>query len=446
MAKVTEFVPVVSRAGAKMGGYVQINQLVRFSVIAALSVASGATQAAGFALSEQNASGLGNGYAGQVAAAENASTLFFNPAGMTQLQGRQVSGTVNIIRPTTEFTDNGGSRAPSAALPLGNNGADAGGWNYLPNGFLSWQLSDRLWAGVGVTTPFGLKTTYDPNFIGRFQSQKAQLMTVDVNPGIAFRVNDWLSVGGGVSYQYARLGIDRSFSVVTAARAQTVSLHDGAVGWNIGAMLNAGKDTRIGLHYRSAINYDLTGGVTVVGVGNAGARAALSMPDSASLAVSHQLTEKWQWLGDFTWTHWGRIQNVPLVLTSALGTSAAGTVSDTLDLQFNNSYRVGAGANYHWTDNFMFKLGVAFDKTPVPDAARRSVILPDGDRTWLSFGGKHRLTKSGVLDVGYARLFLKDGDALRSKGVGLTAGLQGTVSGTYKSHVDIASIQYTHSF
>lgn len=420
--------------------------LVRLSVLAALAAATGNVSSAGFALIEQNASGLGNAYAGQAAAAENASTVYFNPAGMTLLQGRQVSGTINVIRPTTEFTDNGGSRSPAgAAMPAaGSNGADAGGWNYVPNGFVSWELTPRLWAGLGLTVPFGLKTNYDPTFVGRFQSQKSQLQTYDINPSFAFKFNDTFAVGGGISYQYARLGLDRSF-FAGSTRAQVVSLHDGAWGWNAGAMLNLGKDTRLGLTYRSTLNYDLAGGVTVSGIGTATAKASLSMPDSVSLALSHQLNDKWQLLADTTWTHWSRVQNVPLFLTSQLGASPAGTVSDTLDLQFKNSYRVGAGANFRWTDNFMFKLGVAYDKSPVPDAAHRAVFLPDSDRTWLSFGAKHQLTKAGVLDVGYARIFLKGDDTLRNKGVG-AAGAQGIVSGSYSSHVDIVSLQYTHSF
>jgi long-chain fatty acid transport protein len=423
-----------------------VGGVVHGAVFAALAGFAGTAASSGFALIEQNASGLGNAYAGQAAAAENASTIYFNPSGMTRLPGRQVSATINVIRPNTEFTDNGGSRAPAAGIALGNNGGDAGGWNYVPNGYVSWQLTERLWAGVGLSVPFGLKTSYDPNFIGRFQSQKSQFNALDLNPGVAFRLNEWLSLGGGISYQYGRLGLDRSFSVVTGARAQTVSLHDGAWGWNAGAMIDAGRNTRIGLSYRSSINYDMVGGITVAGVGTATGKASFSVPDSASIAVSHQFSEKWQLLADATWTHWSRMQNVPLFLTSALGASPAGAVSDVLDLQFKDSWRVGLGANYRWTDNFTFKLGVAHDRTPVPDAAHRTVFLPDSDRTWLSFGGKHQLTKSGVLDVGYARLFIKDADTLRNKGVGATAGLQGIASGQYKSHVDIFSLQYTHSF
>ena len=102
--------------------------------------------------------------------------------------------------------------------------------------------------------------------------------------------------------------------------------------------------------------------------------------------------------------------------------------------------------NYRWTDSFMLKLGVAYDQTPVPDATHRNVFLPDSDRTWLSLGGKYQLTKESTLDFGYAHLFLKNSDTLRNKGVGVAAGLQGIVSGSYKEHIDIFSVQYTYSF
>ena len=428
------------------------NKIMQLCVTAALAGWSAGALASGFALIEQNASGMGNAYAGQAAAAENASTIFFNPAGMTRLPGKQVSAGVSAIRPVAEFTNDGGSRSPSPALPVGNNGGDAGDWNYIPSGYFSWQLSPKFWAGVGLTVPFGLGTDYDPNFIGRFQSQKVKLVTYDLNPSVAYQINDVVSVGAGVSYQRAKLNIDRSFSLVAASVAQSISLDDSAWGWNLGAMFNLGPQTRAGLAYRSAMKYDLTGGVTLQNVGNATAKASLSLPDSASAAISHQLTNKWQLLGYLTWTRWSKIQNVPLVLTSALGASPAGTVGDTLDLQFKDAYRIGLGANFHWTDNFMLKLGVSYDKTPVPDALHRFAFLPDNNRTALAFGAKHQLSKAGTLDVGYTHLFLSDGGALRSKGTVppipalLGAGAQGIVSGSYAVHVNMVSVQYTHAF
>jgi len=423
------------------------HRIIQIYVAATMAGASAEAGASGFALIEQNASGMGNAYAGQAAAAENASTIFFNPAGMTRLPGKQISGAVSAIRPVAEFTDDGGSRSPSPFLPLGNNGGDAGDWNLIPSGYFSWQLTPKLWAGVGITVPFGLETDYDPNFVGRFQSQKVKLTTYDVNPSVAYQINDFVSVGGGISFQHLKVNLDRSFSAVLAPLAQSVSLDDSAWGWNLGAMFNLGPQTRLGLAYRSAIDYDLAGRVTLATVGSATAKASVSLPDSLSAAISHQLTDKWQLLGDLTWTHWSKIQNVPLVLTSGLGAAPAGTVSDTLDLQFRDAYRAGLGANFRWTDNLMLKLGVSYDRTPVPDAIHRPAFLPDNNRIAIAFGAKHQLSKAGTLDVGYTHLFLSDGGTLRNKDVpGVNAGEQGIVSGSYKVRANMVSVQYTHSF
>ncbi len=114
--------------------------------------------------------------------------------------------------------------------------------------------------------------------------------------------------------------------------------------------------------------------------------------------------------------------------------------------KFKDAYRFGLGANYRWTDNFMLKFGVSYDKAPVPDALHRFAFLPDNNRTALSFGAKHQLSKAGTLDVGYTHLFLSDGGAQRNGGVAVAAGQQGTVSGSYKVKVNMVSLQYTHAF
>lgn len=417
-----------------------------FAVAMAFAIAAGAAGASGFQLIEQNASGTGNAFAGQAAAAENASTIFFNPAGMTYLPGRQISGALHGIRPSAKFSNDGGSAAPSPLLPLGTNGGDAGDWNYVPNAYLSWQLSPNLWAGVGVTAPFGLKTDYDTTFIGRFQSQKTELKTYDINPSVAYRINDTVSIGAGVSYQHAKLTLDRSFSLVATAAAESVNIDDNAWGWNLGTMFNLGTGTRLGLSYRSAMNYHLSGNVGVAGLATTTASAAVRMPSTVSAALSHQLNDRWQLLGDVTWTRWSAIKNVPLILTSTSALGAAGTAADVLDLQFRNSYRVGVGANYRWNDNFTLKVGTAYDRTPVPDMLHRTVFLPDNSRIWLALGGKYQVSKTGTIDFGYAHLFINDAGIFRNKGTGLAAGRQGIVSGSYRERVDIVSIQYSHSF
>ena len=420
------------------------NRIMRVSVALALAGCAAGASAAGFQLMEQNASGLGNAYAGQAAAAENASTIFFNPAGMSLLPGAQITGSINLIRPSAKFTDSGASRSPigggTAAPAGGGNGSDAGGLNFVPDAYFSYQLSPSIWAGVGISAPFGLKTEYDSNFIGRFQSQKTQLKTYDINPSIAWKVNDAVSLGAGLSYQNANFKLDRSFSLVAAATPQTVDLSDRQWGWNLGAMFSPGSNTRIGLSYRSSIGYHLTGGVNVQGVAGfpTTASANVRLPATTSLALSQMLNDKWQILADATFTQWSSIKAIPLVL-------ASGAVGDTFNFQFRDSWRAGIGANYRWTPEFMLKLGVAYDQTPVTDQFR-TTSLPDNDRTWLSIGGKWAASKQSTVDFGYAHLFLSNSSINQLRGTALAGGQQGNVVGTYKNSVDILSVQYTYSF
>ncbi len=420
------------------------NRIIRAGVIAALSVWSTASGAAGFQLMEQNASGLGNAYSGQGAAAENASTIFFNPAGMTQLTGTQISGAFSLIRPSVQFSDSGGSAAPGGRPSPGGNGGDAGGWNYLPAAYLSWQISPRWWAGVGVTAPFGLKTQYDPLSFGRFQSQKTQLKTLDVNPSVAFKFNDAVSVGGGLSYQHANLSLDRSL-FVGVEQPVHVDVSDSNIGWNLGAMFNFGAATRLGLAYRSSIGYTFSGNLFTNGAVNAApaVTANARLPATSSISLSHAFNDKVQFLGDFTYTQWSSIKSIPLIAGTPSGLGAAGATLSNFNLQFKDSYRIGAGVNYRLNDVVMLKGGIAYDKSPVDDAFRLT-FLPDSDRIWLAFGAKWSVAKQTTVDVGYAHLFVKSSTINQQQGLGVGGG--GNVIGTYKNDVNILSVQGTYSF
>ena len=130
--------------------------IARVLPAALLALASGTASAAGFQLLEQNASGIGNAYAGSAAVAENASTIFYNPAGMTQLQAREVSAGLSLVRPSFKFSDQG-----SQTGTLTGNAQDAGDWAALPNAYLSWALNKDVYVGVGMGAPFGLVTEYN---------------------------------------------------------------------------------------------------------------------------------------------------------------------------------------------------------------------------------------------------------------------------------------------
>jgi long-chain fatty acid transport protein len=416
-------------------------RLVSLAVAAVMAVPPVGAQAAGFQLMEQNASGLGNAYAGQAAAAEDASTIFFNPAGMTRLPGKQAVGALNFIKPSAKFTDSGASAVPPVGVPTGGNGGDAGDLAVVPNAYLSWQFSPQIWFGLGISVPFGLKTEYDQDWIGRFQGQLAEVKTIDINPSIAYKINDTVSIGAGISYQKGDVKLKRStlLSPVGPEGRAHVDIDDDAFGFNLGVMFNLSPSTRVGLSYRSSMDYELTGTLNVTFLdgtpaGSNNVKLDVELPDTWSVALAHQLNPQWEILADATFTNWSKIKSLPLITTS-------GATVDTFEFQFKDTYRIGIGANYKWRNDFTWKFGVAYDKSPVEDQFR-TVTLPDNDRKWLAFGGKYRMSKQATLDFGYAHLFISDASINRN----LAAQGQGIVSGTYEGHVDILSAQFSYSF
>lgn len=397
----------------------------RFSRLAAglaLAGCAGLVHAAGFALVEQNASGLGNAYAGQAAAAADASTIFFNPAGMTLLPDGQLVLAGHLIRPQAEFS--GSSNIG------GGNGGDAGGLAVVPNAYYARRVAPDVHVGVGLTAPFGLKTEYDSTWAGRTQAIKSELKTVNLNPSIAWKVSEGVSLGAGVSFQY----IDATLTNSSAAGLATVKGDDQGWGYNLGMLWQASRDTRIGLAYRSEIDYTLEGTAAFSGLPslNGPVTADATLPATAALSVLHRLNERWEVLADVTWTGWSSFDELRVLRTS--GALVALTPENWAD-----SYRYSAGVNYRHNDRVTLRAGVAFDETPVSDAYRTARI-PDEDRTWLAFGAQYRMSPKAMLDIGYAHLFVKDAriDKTETGPVRLT--------GEYDAAVDILSAQLTLDF
>ncbi|UCV10509.1 outer membrane protein transport protein [Dechloromonas denitrificans] len=422
---------------------------------------AGSASAAGFQLlGEQGASGIGNAGAGSAAVAENASTVFYNPAGMTQLQDREISVGGTFVKTNFNFSDGGSSVGVLNGTGDGGNG---GGLGFVPNMYGSWALTKDIYLGLGIGAPFGLRTEYDNPWIGAAQSVSFDIKTLNINPSIAWRANDRVSLGFGLNWQKIEAEYIRAAAVVNlgagaaGAAGSTVKLNlsDDAWGWNAGALFTLAPSTKLGVSYRSAIKYETKGDVSISSNGTAAAtattngliaagrasdtKASIKLPDTFILSLTHKASDQWELLGDVSWTGWSSIPKVDIIRTSGL---LNGQTAQTLDTNFRDTWRFAVGANYKVNDAWKLKMGIAYDQTPVKSAEHRLVSMPDNNRTWFSAGVQWKPSKTTAVDVGGAYLYLKDAEINNNQS---TDG-RGLVKGTYADSAILLGAQFSMAF
>lgn len=421
-------------------------RLASVAVSGALLGFAGGAAAGGFGIATQSGSGTGNAFAGGAAAVDDASVAWFNPAGMTFLpQGKQVTGALHVLKTSHKF-QNAGSTGFFAAPGTGDGG-DGGVWAYVPNAFFTMDINPKWSFGLALNAPFGLKTEYDAGWRGQATALKSEVKSVNINPSFAYKASDTVSIGAGVSVQKLEAKLTSCASLTLAPACTSVAdldADDIGYGFNLGLMVQATPTTRFGASYRSSIKYELEGSATFSGTpaGNSDIKADLKVPDSASFSAFHQAGQKWELMGDITWTKWSTVQQLNVVRTSG---AAAGTPLTNLPFNWDDTWRFGVGANYKLSSQTKLRFGAAYDETPTNDTTR-TPRLPGEDRTWVAFGVQYKPSKSGTLEVGYAHEFIRDANVSSPAGVGGTACTGSCLRGSFDNKADIISVQYSHLF
>lgn len=404
-----------------------------------LFVADGAV-AAGFALQNQNGAGNGYAYAGAAAVAQDASTIYFNPAGMTYLApGHHVSGAGNLLIRSLRFKNTGSS--PFLSYPLGDNGGQAGGLSPIPAFYWSMSLGSAFRLGLGVSPTFGNSTEWNKTFIGRYQGRFSEILAINFNPSFAWQLSEDVSIGAGLNI--VKFDADlRSMVPVTSLLPLPVDVEtkmkgdDVGFGYNLGVMFRFSPSTRMGLTYRSTVDLKVDGRLSAPGT-VIPASVALELPNTASLAISHMMSDRLRLLADLTWTGWGHI---PAIVAT---NRASGAILANERLGFEDSFRVGLGAQYQYTDRLRLHAGFAYDQSPVRNARDRSVRLPDSDRFWLAVGLNQKLGERTSIDVGYSHVFFKGAEIERPTFP--NPSLQ-VVRGSFNTDAHIISLQLNHHF
>ncbi|MBI4195089.1 MAG: outer membrane protein transport protein [Betaproteobacteria bacterium] len=423
-------------------------KVLSLAVACALAGAGSNAAAGGFGIGTQSGSGTGNAFAGGAAAAEDPGVAWYNPAGMMALPaGRHFAAAGHFLRPSFKFSNTGSTLAFSCVAPFpacpGGEGGDGGDWALVPNLFFTTDINPQWRFGIAVNAPFGLKTEYDAGWRGQLTALKSEIKSVNINPSVAYKASDSVSIGAGVSVQKLDAELT-SFTGAAALGNAILDADDIGYGFNVGLLVQATPGTRFGASYRSSIKYDLEGTATFTGVAGAAfsgnVTAAIRVPESVSLSVFSVVNPRWEMMGDITWTRWSRIQQLDVIRTTASAGGAAGSTLTSLAFRWDDTWRFGLGANYRMSDQTKLRFGVAYDQTPTNDITR-TPRLPDQDRTWVAAGVQFRPSKSGTFEFGYAHEFVRDAN------VNVTVpGVPGALVGRFKNRADIISLQYSHSF
>jgi long-chain fatty acid transport protein len=442
-------------------------------VVVCASIASLArdVRAAGFQVNEQSARGLGSSFAGEAAAAEDPSTIFFNPAGMTRLSGTQLAWSGFSIVPSANF-HNEGSHLTSAVGggPLsGSNDGNGGALALLQTLFVSHELlSDRAWIGLGASTPYGLKTSWAPDWVGRYHAIDSSLLTVNVNPSLALKLMPWLSIGGGADVEYAKARLTNALDLGTICQENAPRFglppqacilvsglrpqrndgftvfkgDDWNASYNVGVLLTPLDTTRIGLSYRAYTHHTFEGSAGFVipkkaqilqrlsgALVDTNGNAAINLPDRVALSAFHQFTPRWAFLTDITWTHWSQFDQLVLNFDNPKQPTIVQPE------RWNDSFRYSVGTRWDPSRRWSVRFGAAYDETPIPDDAHRTARIPDSDRIWASFGVGFRFSDRMRFDFGYAHLFALDSSARNPDPISHNVQV-----GTYTAHADIVGI------
>lgn len=390
--------------------------------------AASAAHAAGFMLTEQSAGALGRAYAGAGVDGTDISGVYYNPATMTLHPGTQIQAGFVAVGLDLAYEGNDGSN-------------ENGQYNTqaIPHGYISHQISDSMWVGLAMTVPFGMGTEYDDNWSQADRGISAEVLTFDFNPNVAWKVSDKLSIGAGVSIQYAAADLKKRKDISTGDLDLPIPISgvasvDGEIdadswawGFNVGLMWSPLENLRFGLSYRSKVNHHADGDMDITNpklngesshpdygsvsdilnsqfpglLGSHSASASLSAPAWAMATAAWDVNALLSLYATFRWTDWSSFKELDIDAGSYQGVLPLG---DTIKNEWQDAYLVSVGADIRFTNWWTFRAGIGYETSVIDNPRYRTTIIPDADRWWFALGSSFQATENMQIDVSAAWL------------------------------------------
>lgn len=380
------------------------NSIKIAAAAAAALVSTSSAYAAGFMLSEQSVAGLGRAYAGAGIVGDDLSAVWYNPAGMVLLPGTQVQAGGVYVDLDLSYKDDDGTT---------ENGSKYG--VPIPNFFFTRQMNDSMWFGLGLTVPYGLATEYSRTWKNINRGMNAEIKVFDLNPNIAWKISDKLSIGAGISLQYADAQYETG--VMEGMGYGRLDVDSFAWGANIGVMWSPTETLRFGLSYRSQVNHHADGDLRVgLARGDnrsyigefSNASASLSAPQTVLLTGTWEATPQLRLSALIRWADWSSFDTLTVEVDPQ---SASDPVLGVLirepiavENKWQDTWLFTIGADYMINNAWTVRAGVGYETSPIDDESRRTALIPDSERLWLSIGATWHVTENLQGDFGFTWL------------------------------------------
>lgn len=361
----------------------------------------------GVAINEQSVSSMGTAFAGRASSAQDATTLFGNPAGLSKLKRAEVVGGVGLVKADVDIDDASAATSEGDMVPL----------TPVPFAYYASPLNEDWHYGIGLYVPFGLISDYEKGFGGRYKGQYSKVEVVTLQPTLSYRINDRVSVGFGPTLNKIKgklvSKLNNSAALGNGDTEVDIKGDDTALGFNVGVLVDITEQLAWGLTYHSKVDYTLEGRTRITNGsgpifsqfnGDYDASLDFTTPETIDTSVTYKLDDQWTLYAGTTFTRWSRLQEIVVEnegTPSLLGMQPIGEVSE--ELKWHNTWSYAIGASYQLNPQWVLRTGLAIDPSPAENE-HRSVRIPVGNRKVFSVGAGWSPNPDLTIDVAYSYL------------------------------------------